>query len=145
MTVIDASVYVALLKRDERDHARSRAWFGEAAPVAAPNIILAEVAAAISRGTGDEDRALREVEALERDGLVDLIPVSDQLAGRAARLAAEHQVRGCDAVYVALAEQLGDDLVTLDRQQLERGGAVVRTREPPPEQGAPSEQGSAQE
>jgi predicted nucleic acid-binding protein len=28
-------------------------------------------------------------------------------------IAAEHRIRGCDAVYVALADQLGDCLITL--------------------------------
>jgi len=45
-------------------------------------------------------------------------------------LAAEHRIRGCDAVYVALARQLDMPLITLDRQQLERGAAVVATRVP---------------
>jgi predicted nucleic acid-binding protein len=39
-------------------------------------------------------------------------------------------IRGCDAIYVALAEDLGTELVTLDRQQRERGSAIVPTREP---------------
>jgi predicted nucleic acid-binding protein len=52
------------------------------------------------------------------------------MAERAAGIAVEHGIRGCDAVYVALAEQFGDVLVTLDRQQLERGAAVAPVREP---------------
>jgi len=35
-------------------------------------------------------------------------------------------------VYLALAEQTGDVLVTLDRQQLERGANLVPTRPPAP-------------
>ena len=38
----------------------------------------------------------------------------------AAELAAERQIRGCDAVYVALAQQCGATLITLDGQQRER-------------------------
>jgi predicted nucleic acid-binding protein len=52
------------------------------------------------------------------------------LAQRAAAIAADHQIRSCDAIYVALAQQLGTELVTLDQQQLERGVAVVTTRIP---------------
>ncbi len=52
------------------------------------------------------------------------------MAERAAAIAANHQIRGCDALYVALAEELGDYLVTLDQQQLERGTAVVTTHRP---------------
>jgi len=45
-------------------------------------------------------------------------------------IAAEHRIRGCDAIYIALAEQLNDSLVTLDRQQLERAADIVTTHEP---------------
>jgi predicted nucleic acid-binding protein len=62
--------------------------------------------------------------------VIQLIPVTLALAERAALIAAEHRIRGCDAVYVVLAEQLSDALVTLDPQQLERGAAVVTVRAP---------------
>ncbi|VAW32016.1 hypothetical protein MNBD_CHLOROFLEXI01-1947 [hydrothermal vent metagenome] len=35
-----------------------------------------------------------------------------------------------DALYVALAEQLDAELVTLDQEQLVRGTAVISTRQP---------------
>jgi len=56
--------------------------------------------------------------------------VTAGLAERAATIAADDQIRGCDAIYVALAEQLDDHLVTLDQQQLERGAAVVTVYKP---------------
>jgi predicted nucleic acid-binding protein len=52
------------------------------------------------------------------------------LAEQAATIAIDHRIRSCDAVYVTLAAQLGDCLVTLDRQQLERAAEVVDAREP---------------
>jgi predicted nucleic acid-binding protein len=70
------------------------------------------------------------VQQLARSEVIELIPVTLAVAERAALIAAEHRIRGCDAVYVALAEQLSDALVTLDRQQLERGAAVVPVRAP---------------
>jgi len=134
MAVIDASAYVALISTREKDHASSWAWFEQAQaahePIAAPVILLAEVAAALSRGTGDSVLAQRVVQQLKQSGVIDLIPVTLSLAERAAIIAADHRVRGCDAVYIALADQLSDCLVTLDRQQLERGAAIVTVREP---------------
>jgi predicted nucleic acid-binding protein len=56
--------------------------------------------------------------------------VSSAMAERAAEIAAAYPVRGCDAIYLALAEHLNDCLVTLDVQQLERGAEVVATRKP---------------
>lgn len=136
MAVVDASVYVALVHADEPGHADSWAWLldvqsrGEA--LRAPCILAAEVAAAISRGMTSPDLAHRIVQQLLSANVVELHPVSIPLAGRAAVIAADERVRGCDAVYLALAEQMGEVLVTLDRQQLERGANLVQTRPPVP-------------
>ena len=134
MAVIDASVYVTLINAREKDHARSWAWFESVKAaqesIAAPVILLAEVAAALSRGVGDLGLAQQVVGQLKRSGMIDLFPVTLALAEQAATIAANHRIRGCDAVYIALADQLGEHLVTLDRQQLERGAAIVNAHEP---------------
>jgi predicted nucleic acid-binding protein len=134
MAVIDASVYIALVNAHEREHSSSWAWLEQARvsdeSVVAPVILLAEVAAALSRGLGDPMLAHRVVQQLARSDVIELIPVTQAMAEQAAEIAADHRIRGCDAVYVALAEQLGDALVTLDRQQLERGAALVTVRVP---------------
>ena len=134
MAVIDASVYIALINAQEQAHARSWAWFERAKAsgesVVAPAILLAEVASAVSRGVGDLALAHQVAQHLRRSKVVELMPVALALAERAAFIAAEYRIRGCDAVYVALADQLGDCLITLDEQQLERGAAVVDAHEP---------------
>jgi predicted nucleic acid-binding protein len=134
MAVIDASVYVALINAHESEHARCWAWFERVKaaqePIVAPVILLAEVAAALSRGTGDPGLAHRALEQLKRSGVIELLPVTLALAERAAAVAADHRVRGCDAVYIALADQLDQPLVTLDRRQLERGVVLVSAHEP---------------
>jgi predicted nucleic acid-binding protein len=134
MAVIDASVYVALVNAHERDHSDSWAWFEQTRAadesIVAPVILLSEVAAALGRGVGDPTLVRRVVQQLVRSEVVELIPVTLAMAEQAALIAAEHRIRGCDAVYVALADQLSDTLVTLDRQQLERGAALVDVRVP---------------
>ena len=134
MAVIDASVYIALIHAHEKDHTTSWAWFEQAKaarePIVAPVILLAEVTAALSRGIGDAVLAQRVVGQLAHSGLIELVPVTLAMAERAAAIAAEHRIRGRDAIYVALADQLSDCLVTLDRQQLERSAAIVSAREP---------------
>ena len=134
MAIIDASVYVALINAHEKNHTSSWAWFEQAQAererVVAPVILLSEVAAALSRGAGDPALTRRVVQQLKRSEVIDLKPVTLPMAERAASIAAGHRIRGCDAVYIALAYQLGDSLVTLDRQQLERGAAIVPVREP---------------
>lgn len=134
MAVLDASVYVALLRASEPAYARCWDWVrltresGER--LHAPALLLPEVAAAISRGSQKPLLARRVADLLSRSALIELVGVSSDLAGRAASIAADHRLRGSDAVYVALAEELSQPLVTLDRQQLERGSAVVTAREP---------------
>jgi predicted nucleic acid-binding protein len=134
MAVIDASVYIALVNAHETEHASSWAWFEQAKraeeSVVAPVILLAEVAAALSRGMGDPTLAHRVAQQLARSEAIELIQITMAMAERAAEIAAEHRIRGCDAVYVALADQLSETLVTLDRQQLERGAALVTVRAP---------------
>ena len=134
MAVIDASVAVALVNVQEKEHAACWAWFEaaryEEEPILAPVLLLAEVAAALSRGVGDPTLAQRVVHHLAHAGLVELVPVTLALAEQAASIAADHRIRGSDAIYVALADELGEPLVTQDRQQLERGAAVVAVRTP---------------
>ncbi|HEV8260717.1 MAG TPA: hypothetical protein VGQ19_08175 [Burkholderiales bacterium] len=45
-------------------------------------------------------------------------------------IAAQYFLRGADAVYAALARQLGTPLVTWDKELLERAAAVVPTFTP---------------
>lgn len=136
MAVVDASVYVALIHENEPGHEASWDWLATVQArretLRSPNILAAEVSSAVSRGTGNRELAHQIVRQLLTSNVVELTPVSPQLAGRAAVIAADHQLRGCDAVYVALAEMEGDVLITLDRQQLERGAAVAETQVPPP-------------
>ncbi|MFC2029414.1 type II toxin-antitoxin system VapC family toxin [Chloroflexota bacterium] len=134
MAVIDASVYIALVNAHEKEHSSSSAWFEQVRTavesIVAPVILLSEVATALSCGVGDPTLAHRVVQQLARSQVIELLPVTLAMAEHAAVIAAEHRIRGCDAVYVALADQLNDTLVTLDRQQLERGAALVTVRSP---------------
>ena len=134
MPVIDASVYISLINAGEEQHASSWAWYenvqARQEPLVAPVILLAEVAAALSRGVGDKALAHRVVDQLKRSEIIEWVPVTSALAQKAAAIAADHRIRGCDAIYVAVASRLGDSLVTLDRQQLERAAAVVNVRRP---------------
>lgn len=134
MSIIDTSVYVAIVNRTEPGHQASLAWFKHMertnSPITAPAIFLAEVGAALSRGLGNAEIGHQIVNQLLQRNLVEIVPVTTYLGQRAALIAANYKIRGCDAVYVALAEQLERPLVTLDRQQLERGSRVVTTMSP---------------
>ncbi|MES1244758.1 MAG: type II toxin-antitoxin system VapC family toxin [Acidobacteriota bacterium] len=134
MPVVDASVCVSLFRADDPGHPASLRWLEKALQgdelIVSPVILLAEVAAALGRGLGDVKLSRQVVELLRARQIIDLFPVPEALAARAAEVAAEQKIRGCDAIYIALAEQLEMELVTLDRQQLERGAEIVVTRKP---------------
>jgi len=134
MYVVDASVHVADARLEEPHHAQAHALLTRVAAegwvIYLPEITLAEVAAAISRGTGQPGLARRLIIALRRVPHFEYVPVDDALGQLAAELAAQHQIRGCDAVYVALAQQRRATLVTLDRQQRDRVPSDVIARTP---------------
>jgi predicted nucleic acid-binding protein len=133
MYVIDASVHVADARPQEPDHEAARALLARVAAedvdVFLPEILLAEIAAGISRGTGQIELAHRLAAALRRVPQFHFVPVERTLGDLAAEMAAAYQIRGWDAIYVALARQRGATLITLDRQQRERvpPGIVART------------------
>ena len=132
--VIDASVWVSRFVTHDPNHAASARWLATTTAseglLAAPTLVLPEVAGPIARITGSARLAQRVVARMLRIGGVRLVAVDRQLADGAARLAARLSLRGADAVYVALAERLDLPLVTLDSQQLERGGSVIDVRRP---------------
>jgi len=134
MYVIDASVHVADIRPREPHHAEARAFLKRVAaerwPVYLPIIVLPEVAAAISRGTGEPALAHRLIAALQRIPHFEVVPVDQDLGRLAAALAADYCIRGCDAVYVALAQERGATLITLDRQQRERVPPNISARSP---------------
>lgn len=134
MPILDASVCIALFKVDEAEHEACRAWMEQAKrggeAVLAPVILLAEVASGLSRGLGDAALADGVVSLLQSGSLVRLFPISEALAASAASIASARRIRGCDAIYVALAGQLGEPLVSLDHQQLSRAAGLVEVMSP---------------
>jgi predicted nucleic acid-binding protein len=134
MPVVDASVCVALFKADELDHAACRSWLVETLrreeTIVSPVVLLPEVASGMARGLGDTAAVQEAIGILRGRRFIELSPVTESVAAFAAEIAAKHGIRGSDALYVALASRLDMELVTLDRQQRERGAFVVKTRRP---------------
>lgn len=134
MFVIDASVYVSRLRPEEAQHAESarllEAVAARRATVLCPEILLPEVAAALARGLDDPDFAYRAAAHLRRLPGHRFIAVDRALSGLAARLAAERRLRGCDAIYAALAQREGVPLVTWDEQQRKSAAPVLEALTP---------------
>jgi len=58
------------------------------------------------------------------------LDVDETVADLASDVAADHHLRGSDAIYAAVALRFGTELVTLDRQQRERLSKLLRVTEP---------------
>ncbi len=134
MLIIDASVLVADLRPSEPYHSEAAGLLDfvreREMPVSLPAVALAEVAGAIARGTGRTSLAHRVIRLLQATPHYQWAIIDLPLAQRAAMLAAEYRLRGYDAVYVALAQQLDAPLVTLDMELCKRGPADVEVRRP---------------
>ncbi len=132
--VADASVMVAVLYPQDPFHQVSRTWFDRHLQagnhLAAPLLLMSEVAGVIRRETGDAVLARQAVQWLYDLPELQRYPLDEALAHLAADAAVDLALRGADAVYVALAAQLQLPLVTWDRQQRERGGQRIIAREP---------------
>jgi len=134
MAVVDASVIISAILPGEPHHEASKLWFDTLVKsgwhFTAPAVLLSEVAAPLSRAYDQPDLAKDVIQVLMTAPFSKLVPVSVPLANRAAAIASDYKIRGCDAVYVALAESLGEELITLDRQQRERAKSIISSRQP---------------
>ena len=132
--IVDASVVVAYLNPGDVHHGRAMAWFRglviDEQPLTAPMILLPEVASGLQRASIDRESIFEGMQLLVDERQVALVAVTRPVAQRAAALVAELGLRGCDAIYVALAEQRGEPLISLDRRQVERAREVIEAREP---------------
>jgi predicted nucleic acid-binding protein len=134
MLVVDGSVWVSRYLPAEETHDASREWlesyFRAGGQLVEPMLLLVELAAAISRRTGDADVAMETAERLTRLRSIRFVSVDQRLGVMATRIAADRRLRGADAIYAAVARRLGIPLLTWDREQLERASGFIRVGTP---------------
>jgi len=134
MYCIDASVLTNSVIEGEEHHKYSRGLMErireEGIRVVMPEIAMPEIASAIARGTKDPQKALRFITELRRLPNFLFIPIDQGLSESSSKLAAEHMLRGCDAIYVAVASFFNSKLITLDREQREKTPPHVNAASP---------------
>ena len=134
MIVVDASVWVSYLLPPDVNHEPSRLWLsarlraGEV--IVAPVLLLAEVGGAVARQTNQPQLGQRAIDRLLSFPNLRLVSIDHAAGIRTARLAADHRLRGADALYVATATTLNIPLVSWDRQQLDRAQGLVEAHAP---------------
>lgn len=135
MTVtIDASVFVSAFTPTESAHQVSKAFMmsvrERSVPIIVPVLVLPEISAAIARGQGKPELGIAFANELKNFPNITLIDLDESLASLAIEVAAQHRLRGSDAVYAAVSLRFGTELVTLDREQLERLPKVLSVHTP---------------
>ncbi len=131
---IDASVFVSAFTPSEPAHQESKAYMldvrRQSIPIIVPLLVLPEISAALSRGQGRPELGLAFVQELRNFPNTTFIDVDESIATLAVDVAANNRLRGSDAVYAAVALRYGTDLITLDKEQLERLQKVLSARKP---------------
>lgn len=133
MIVVDASVWVSFFLAQDLNHQPSHNWLNQQLinnqPLYGPVLLLAEVCGPVARRTGQPE-ALKALQFLKLQPLLTLVNLNDTLGIRAARLASTLKLRGADAVYVALSQQLRVPLVTWDKEIINRTQGIIEAVTP---------------
>jgi len=95
-----------------------------------PTIALPELASGLGRGQRSQPAARRLLTRFRGLPYLQLVAVDEALAAISADLSLRQGLKGCDAVYVALARSLAIPLITLDREQKDRAPADVEVFTP---------------
>ena len=135
MTItIDASVFVNAFSPKEPGSDKSFEFIShikeQNIPMILPVLVLPEITAALSRRQGNPETALRLVQEIKSMPGITFISVDESIANLAVDIAANNRLRGSDAVYAAVALRYGTELITLDREQLERLPNVLAVHAP---------------
>lgn len=134
MLTIDASVWVNADSPSEPESVLSRAFLDQISavqtPVIVPTLLRVEIAGAISRTRKDLALAREYSERLSAIPFIQWISLDFSLSQQASNLAADHGLRGADAVYAPVAVAYKYDLISLDHEHLIRLPAVLSVRTP---------------
>ena len=134
MYCVDASVIVSAALGSEHHSERSRMFFTQAleanAKFLVPEFTVPEIASATLRATQKKLAVYHFIKFFRNLDQFLFVSVERLLSDRATGIVLETGLRPGDALYVALAASYGIPLVTLDKEQLEKGRRVAEVREP---------------
>ena len=131
---LDASVFVSAFTPTEPAHEASKLFMlgvrDQSTPIIVPVLVLPEVSAALSRGQGKPELGKAFVQQLRNLPNTTFVSVDEGIANLAVDVAADHRLRGSDAIYAAVALRFGTELITLDKEQLDRLQRVLSVHTP---------------
>jgi predicted nucleic acid-binding protein len=131
---VDASVFVNALSPDEDGSDKSAEFISqlknEGVTLIQPTLFIPEVVASIARKQDSTEIALEILNELRKISNLTLVDLDDDFADFASEVAANNRLRGSDAVYAAVALRFGTELITLDKEQLDKLPKVLSVRKP---------------
>lgn len=134
LVTVDASVFVNAFIPTEQGSDQSLAFViklrAERAHLMQPTLFIPEVIASVARKKNDTERALALAQDLKKFANFTLVTLDENLADYISEVAARYRLRGSDAVYAAVALRFGTELITLDKEQLERLPKILPVRAP---------------
>lgn len=134
LLVVDASVWISNLLAHDSNHTSAVTWVDNhlrgGGRLVAPIMLVLETAGAVVRIAQDKRLARQVVGHLYLLPHLQLVPINQVLIDDAADIAITFGLRGPDALYVAVAKQLGIPLVTFDQEQLTRPASIITTISP---------------
>jgi predicted nucleic acid-binding protein len=131
---VDASVFVNALSPDEDRSDESAKFISqlkqEGVIFIQPSLFIPEVVASIARKQDSAEIALEILNDFKKFPKLTLVGLDDDFADFASEVAANNRLRGSNAIYAAVALRFGTELITLDREQLDRLPKVLSVRAP---------------
>ncbi len=129
--VVDASIWISRFIAADTHHRVSRTWLqarlSTGAAIAAPRLLLVEMATALARRSGDTALALEITRTLASDPQVVFVDLDAALIDEAVTLGARLRLRANDAIYAATAQRLALPLYSWDNEHVERAVALRPT------------------
>jgi predicted nucleic acid-binding protein len=126
MLLLDASVWIAAVDRDDPFHAAARKLvLSRQHDLAALDLTLYEVANVVGVVKGQPKTALDICRAICKRSANNLVRVSPALAGETMKSAAEHELTAYDAAYVAASRANDWTLVSGDIKDLVKPGLAL--------------------
>lgn len=127
--VVDASVWVSAADATDEVSEPSRAFLSSVArratPIALPDFAELEVACALARRLSDAERGKDLAGQMLRSPLITVHSLDSSLLRRAVDLGTRKLLRAGDAVYAAVTEVTGGEVVSWDEELIQRAGAVT--------------------
>ena len=134
MYCLDASVIINAARPKEPYSDQSRAFLNQIKEkrlkVFFPEVIIPEITSGLFRATKDPKAAFKLALSLRTIPNFSFVPVDRRLAELASWVICKTNLKGIDAIYIALALDYNLELITLDKEQLEMGSKLVKVRKP---------------